>query len=693
MDGMIEASLDVERFMQFCDILEKTPDYEPFVNSMRTQLAICLCKHNIEKDVNLESLVPLLEDENVLTSKEAQELLDNAPGARSDKTLLSYLYTKDADKWLIFLDCLKKDGQHNLVRTIEEKLHPNNEKSKRKKVLLQFTSRDSGIFSPSPTPVTSVQATDLVDGLSRLAVIKEKEERSCDSDLDVIRIINHELDFLDEQHKDELERLERYYEEMQLILETKKNDARMLLNRLHWDQRQHLRDLVRRGQRDKILAEKINWLLPQAKPDAYVKVMTDISAVHQIKEWNIPVIVGSAHYSTTKARGLGLKWACTNKAASFAVEFRDIQDHPLIAKCLDDMLNLTAHFDCMIIDSEGAVVSTEQHFIVSPSEWVEGIKIITYVPTVTGYLDILVKCGGRSINGSPFKVLVYPVSEYYRLMTCPQEILCIRETITGLTTTSTGHVAICTEKGKLYIVKHIDGEYHLDDVAAYHDGLSLNYPCGISCDSSDNLVVANTRNSQLVKASTPEVKEKLLISSELMFEPICVAAHNRMVVAGGSRDVAICDHNLDILHTVKFSSLVSALTITDNLNVHVAVSETFGSKCYNYACIENIDSKTYKTRFARLSPSKTTNYRINDIVTDKDHNIIVCYTAQPVVAIYNCNGELLSCYENWGSCWSTEFSAVAVSQHSGLLLVDQTRNKLLESHLDQNLAIYTPSLY
>ena len=692
MDGMIEASLDVERFMQFCDILEKTQDYEAFVNSMRTQLAICLCEHNIEQKVKLESLVPLLEDEAVLTPSEAKELLDTPAEGRSDKTLLSYLYTKDADKWLIFLDCLKKDGQRPLVRIIEEKIHPNNEKNKGKKVWLRFTSRDSGIFSPSPTPMSCVQPKDLSDGLSRLAIIKE--ETSYDSDLDVIRLINYELDSLDEQHKNELERMERYYEEMQLILETKKNDAQMLLNRLHWDQKRHVKDQIRRGQRDQFLAGKMNWL-PQEKPDAFVKIMTDTAAVDQIKGWNIPVIVGSAHCSTTKARGLGLKWACTNKAASFAVEFRDIQDHLLIAKSMDDMMDLTSHCECMIMDSEGSEVQTEQHFLVLSPVWVEGVKTITYVPTVTGYLDILVKCGGRPISGSPFKVLVYPVSEYYRLLTCPQEILCTKVMITGLTTTSTGHVVICTESGKLYIVRDMDGEYRFDDVAAYHGSLSLNYPCGISCDSNDNLVIANTRNSQLVKASTPEAKEKLFVSSEIKFEPMCVAAHDTVVAAGGSRDVVICDHNLDILHTINFSSLVSALTITNNLNVHVAVSEIFGCKCYNYACIENIDSKAYKTRFAHLSPSKTTNHnnRINDIVTDKDHNIIVCYTAQPVVAIFNSNGELLSCYENWESDCYTEFAAVAVSQHSGLLLIDQTRNKLLESHLDQNLAIYTPSLY
>lgn len=533
--------------------------------------------------------------------------------------------------------------------------------------------------------MTSVQTTDLADGFSRLAVIKE--EASYDSDLDVVRLINDNgLEFLDEQHKDELERLESYYEEMQYILESKKSNARMLLNRLHREQKRHMKDQIRHGQRDKML-------LP--KPDAYVKIMTDVAAVDQIKEWNIPVITGSAHYSTTKAQGLGLKWACTNKAASFAVEFRDIQDHPLLAKSMDDMMDLTSHFECTIIDSKNSIVPTEQHFLIPSPVWVEGIKTITYVPTCTGYLDIVLKCGGRRISGSPFQVLVYPVSEYYRLLTCPQEILCTRNTITGLTTTSTGHVAICTDSGKLYIVKDVDGEYRFFDVAAYHGSLSLNYPCGISCDRNDNLVVANTRNSQLVKASTPEAKEKVLVSSELKFEPMCVTAHDTVVAAGGLRDVVICDHNLDILHTVNFSSLVSALTITDDRNVHVAVSEIFGCKCYNYACIENINS-TYKTRFTHLSPSKSTshNNKINDIVTDKDHNIIVCYTAQPVVAIFNPNGELLNCYENWGSDWSTEFAAVAVSQHSGLLLVDQTRNKLLESHLDQNLAmLYTSSLY
>ena len=71
----------------------------------------------------------------------------------------------------------------------------------------------------------------------------------------------------------------------------------------------------------------------------------------------------------------------------------------------------------------------------------------------------------------------------------------------------------------------------------------------------------------------------------------------------------------------------------------------------------------------------------------------MCYTAQPVVAMFNSNGELLSCYENWGSGWSTEFATVAISQNSGgLLLVDQTKNKLYESHLDQTLVTYATSL-
>jgi len=59
--------------------------------------------------------------------------------------------------------------------------------------------------------------------------------------------------------------------------------------------------------------------------------------------------------------------------------------------------------------------------------------------------------------------------------------------------------------------------------------------------------------------------------------------------------------------------------------------------------------------------------------------------------MFNSNGELLSCYENWGESCSGEFSAVAVSQN-GLLLVDQTRNKLLESHYDEILGTYTPFL-
>jgi len=186
------------------------------------------------------------------------------------------------------------------------------------------------------------------------------------------------------------------------------------------------------------------------------------------------------------------------------------------------------------------------------------------MPTVTGYLDIYLKCSGHPINGSPFKIMVYPACAYYKLMTKPQEILWIKETIISLTFTSSSDLAYCTENGKLYIVKHnehIAGEYPFVDVTAYHGGLSLNFPCGISCDNNDNLVVANTRNLQLVKASSPEAKEKLLISNELKFEPVYIAAHDRMVAAGGARDVVICNHDLHILHTVTFSSSLSALTI------------------------------------------------------------------------------------------------------------------------------------
>lgn len=695
MDIMIQASPGVERFEQFCAILERSLDYRPLVNSMRTQLAIYSCKSNIEENMKLESLVPLLEDNDVLTSSEAQNLSDDD---EPEKMLLSYLHHKGADKYLSFLNCLKQDGQHDLVRIIEEKTDTNaNKKSKEK---LPLRSRDSGIHSPaatpmtaptptsaSTTPMTSVQATDLADGFSKLAVVKE--EGSCDLNFSyVLGMIDDELQLIDEQYRDELERLERHYEEMRLILETKRSEARRLLGQLHWKQTQDLKDAkrnIRRGQRDQMLAGKMNRLSLQAKPDAYMKIITDVAAVNEIKQWANPVVVGSAHYSTTTAQGLGLKWAYTNKVALFTVEFRDIQNHPLIAEYVKDIMDLTSNFDCVIIDSEGSIVPYEPQIVPSDG-WARGIMTITYMPTVTGYLDIAVKCSGHPITGSPFKVLAYPLCEYYKLMTSPQEVLCITESITGLTLTRSGDPAICTENGKLYILKHVAGNYCRVDVDAYHGGLSLNIPRGISCDSSDNLLVANTRNLQLIKASSPDVKEKLLKSRELKFEPICVAAHDRMVAAGGSRDVVICNYNLDILHTVTFSSSLSALTIANNLNVHVAVSETLNNKHYNYVCIENIDSKAYQTRYACLSPSKTAshNYRINDIVTDEEHNIIVCYTAQPIVAMFNSHGDLLSCYENWGSGWSTEFTAVAVSQKSGLLLVDQTKNKLLESHLDQN---------
>ena len=681
MDIMIQ-SLNVERFEQFCDILEKVSDYGPIVNTMREQLAVYSCERNIEENVKLESLVPLLENDDVLTHSEARELLENG---EPEKMLLSYLSHKNADKCSSFVNCLKKDGQHSLVRTIKEKVNLN---AKKKKLL--FKSRDSGIFPQTPTPVitptptgtpintpTPVQASDVADGFSRLSIVKEK---GLDFN-DTLGMINDELD---EQYGDELQRLKRHYEEMQLILEGKKNEAQSLLNQLYWSQKDNLRKDARRknrhGQRDQILL----------KPEAYMKVMIDDSVMDQIRGWDIPVIVGSAHYSTTTAQGLGLQLAYTNKTAVFTVEFRDIQNHLLIAKCTEDMMDLTSNFDCVIIDSENSLVPSKQQILPSPG-WVRGIMTIAYMPTVTGYLDISVKCSGHQITSSPFKVFTYPLCEYYKLLTTPEEILSTTETITGLTLTRSGDAAICTESGKLYIVKHVAGRYCFIDVAAYHGGLSLNLPRGISCDSNDNLVVANTRNLQLIKASCPEVKPRFLKSRALKFEPTCVAAHDRMVAAGGSRDVIICDHDLNILHTVTFSSSLSALTITDNLSIHVAVSETFDNSHYNHACIESIDSKTFQTRYAHLTPSKPTShkYRINHIVTDEEHNIIVCYTAQSVVAMFNSNGDLLSCYDNWGSGWSAEFSVVAVSQNSGLLLVDQTKNKLFESHFDQNLATYT----
>ena len=684
MDIMIQ-SLDVERFEQFCGILDKVSDYGSIVNSMREQLAVYSCEHNIEEKVKLKTLIPMLENDDVLTHSEARELLENG---EPEKMLLSYLHHKDADKCLSFVNCLRKDEQHDLVRTIKQKANLNAKKK------LPFKPRDSGTFSVTPTSVytptptytpvnttTPVQASDVTDDFSRLSIVKEEGPDFND----IVGIINNELD---EQYRDELRRLERHYEEMQLILEGKKNEAQSLLSQLYWRQKddfkKDVKRRVRHGQRDQILS----------RPDAYMKVMTDNSVIDQIKGWDIPLILGSAHYSTTTAQGLGIQLAYTNKTAIFTVEFRDIQNRPLIAKCMEDMMDLTSNFDCVVIDSESSIVPNKQQILPSPA-WVRGKMSIAYVPTVTGYLDISVKCSGHQITGSPFRVFVYPLCEYYKLLTTPQEILNIPETITGLTLTTSGDAAICTENGKLYIVKHSAGKYWFIDVAAYHGGLLLNLPRGISCDSNDNLVVANTRNSQLIKASCPEVQPRFLASRALKFEPTCVAAHDRIVAAGGSRDVVICNHKLDVLHTVTFSSSPSALTITNNLNIHVAVSESFDNGHYNYACIENIDSKNFQTRYAHLAPAKTTshNYRINHIVTDEELNIIVCYTAQPVVAMFNSNGELLSCYENWGSGWSTEFATVAISQNSGgLLLVDQTKNKLYESHLDQTLVTYATSL-
>lgn len=699
MDGIIQASLDVSRFKQFCAILKKTTDYEPFVNSVMTQLAIYLCADDIKKDVELKDLVPLLEKNKVLTSGEAQNLLITTADG---EMLLNYLQLKDASIYMTFLRCFKMDNQSDLVRIIEEKLsslHLNdNDKGRHKKIPFQLTTRDSGIFTPSP--VTSLQATDIADGLSKLAIVKEESCRDLDLGY-AYDAITDELDSLDEQYKDECERLERYYEDMQLILANKKNDAQRLLKQLHWEQKKDLeatrnevRKQIRHRERGQKLPGKINWSVPQSKPDAYVKVMTDVTNSDQLKQWDISVIVGSAHHRTTIAQGLGLKWAYANKVASFTVEFRDIQNHSLIARSENDMMDLTSNFDCTIIDSEGSIVKHTHKIVPSSSMWVEGMGRVTYIPTVTGYFDVSLKCNGRPITGSPFKVLVFPLSEYYKLLTEPQEVLSIRETITGLTFTSSGDAAICTEDGKLYIVKHADCAYDFVDVTAYHSGLSLNFPCGISCDSSDNLVVANTKNSQIVKASTPAAKEKMFISSELKFEPLCVAAHDRMVAAGGTRDVVICNHDLDILHTVTFSSSLSALTIASNLSIHIAVSETIDDKHYNYACIENIDSKAYKKRFAYLSPTNTkpSEHTMNDIVIDKEHNIIVCYLNHPTVAMFNSNGELLSCYENWGSKWYGEFAAVAESHNTGLLLVDQTRNKLLESRFDESLATYMPSI-
>lgn len=672
---------DVEQFEQFCAILEKASEFGPLVKSMRTQMSIYSCRESIEESVDLNSLVPLLESDNVLTSRDVQTL---SAASEQEKMLLTCMDSKDADKWSGFMHCLERSGQNSLVR----KIHLNANKVK-------FNSRDSGFFSPMTTPIggrnplapmhpsspmTSIQeTTDLIDGISKLAITKE--EGLCDLNY-IHGKIEEELRELDDQYKEVLERMERHYTDIQLMIETKRSEHKQLLGELHQRQKEDLKNLKRKIRRGKGDKTQENWLSALAKPDAYMKIETDRVAVDQIKQWDTPVIVGSAHHSTTTAQGIGLKWAYTNKVALFTVEFRDIQGQPLITKSVEDMMDLTSHFDCAVIDSKNSLVPITKQIVPPSSEWVSGIMSITYMPTVTGYLDISVKCGGHPITRSPFKVLVYPLSEYYGLMTTPQEILSIRETITGLSVTSSGDAAICTEIGNLLILKRVVGGYYRVDVAAYHGGLSLKFPLGVSCDSSDNLVVANTRNSQLVKASSPDVKEKLLKSRELNFEPTCVAAHDRMIAAGGSRDVVICDHNLDVLHTVSFSSSLSALTIANNLTIHVAISD---NKHNNYACIENIDSKEYQTRFAQLLPAKTASskYRINDIVTDEEHNIIVCYTAQPLVAMFKPNGDLLYDYGNWGSEWSTEFAAVAVSRNSGLLLVDQTKNKLFESHLQE----------
>lgn len=242
MDIMIQ-SLNVERFEQFCGILEIVSDYRPIVNTMREQLAVYSCERNIEENVKLESLIPLLENDDVLTHSEACELLENG---EPEKMLLSYLHHKNADKCSSFVDCLKKDGQHNLVRMIKEKVNLNAKKK------LPFKSRDSGIYSLTPTSVitptptgtpinitTPVQASDVADGFSRLTMVQEEGPDFND----ILGRINDELD---EQYGDELERLKRHYEEMQLILEGKKNEAQSLLNQLYWSQKDNLRKDARK---------------------------------------------------------------------------------------------------------------------------------------------------------------------------------------------------------------------------------------------------------------------------------------------------------------------------------------------------------------------------------------------------------------------------------------------------------------
>ena len=704
MDIMLNVIQDIEQFKLFCTVMEKVSDYEPFVNSLRTHLAIQHCEPHIKQMVGLHFLVSKLENQSVITPNEAQNILETTEGKGADN-LIVFLRLKEADSHLAFLSCLREGGHHHeLVQIIETEINKLQGKGKQHIKFSESRSQESGYFSPANTPAGPVQATDLADGMSKLSVIKENPSQATEFE-DLNGEIDGELALLKENYEDGYNRIKMYYEGMRLVLDKMENDAYRELSDLHRAQKLEL-DAARKNAKKQLIRCRNNCSLEApllAKPEAYIKVLTNPTHMHELKTWNIPVVVGPAHHKYTTADGPGLKWACTNKVTSFTVVFRDIQNQPLVTKTYDEMIELTSNFTCTITDNRNSVLPVEQHISPFLPGWVEGIWNIAYVPVVTGVVEVLLKCGGHPITESPFKAMVYPSSHYYGLLTKPQEVLCLREVITGLTVTSSGHIAICTEKGKAYIVKQLAGnECFIIDITSFH-GFSLNSPSGITCDGNDNLVVANRKGLQLVKASNPEAKrQQLVFSSKLQFEPVCIGAHDSMVAAGGTQDVLICNSELHILHNINFSASLASLTIASDFSVHVAFSAALGTKTqedyYNYACITDIDSNTYTMTPVHLLPDKNTKntYKVQDMIIDKEHNIIVSYANHPRVAVFNSKRELLCSYPDGDDClWSNlegDFSAVAVSDRA-LLLVDHTRQTILESRLDHNLStIYSNPL-
>jgi len=698
MDIMLNRLEDIEKFKLFCTVMEKESDYEPFVNSLRTHLAIQHCEPDIKRMVDLNFLVPKLENRSVLTTNEAQIVLQSIEDKGVDN-LITFLIPKEADSYLAFLSCLREGIHHRgLVQIIEMEIGNFQGKVKH----IQFSesrSQESGYFSTASTPgstlTTAVQVTDLEDGVSNLSIINENPSQATKFK-DLNGEIDEELALLKESYEESHGRIKMYYKGLRQMLDKMENDAYQELADLHQAQKLEL-DMTRKNAKKQLVRCRKNCSLDVpllAKPDAYIKVLTNPTHMHQLKTWNIPVVVGPAHHKCTTAEGPGLRWACTNKVTSFTVIFRDIQDQPLITKTYDEMTELTSNFACTITSTDNPAPLVEQHIAPFRPGWVEGILSIAYTPVATGIVEISLKCGGYPITGSPFKALVYPSSHYYGLLTTPQEVVCLREVITGITVTTGGHIAICTEKGKAHIVKQLEYQYHMVDVTSFHK-FSLNSPSGISCDGNDNLIIANRKDSQLVKASDPEAKLQLLVfSGKLEFEPACVAAHDTIVAAGGSHRVLICNSELESLHIVNFSSPLLSLTMAGDCSVHVAITGTLDTKTqnyYNYTCITNIDSKSYCPTPACLLPDESmkNKYEIQDMIVDKEHNIIVTYANHPMVAVFNSRGKMLCAYPDGNnSLWSTMeggFSAVAVSDRA-LLLVDHTRHAILESRLDLTLS-------